>query len=59
MNFPRTYLAAKNCSAHPFLCHWQLDLMTGYPNKKLGPCCSVVGCSLGPGTNLLSEIKVH
>ncbi|XP_051988542.1 peroxynitrite isomerase THAP4-like [Xyrauchen texanus] len=25
---------------------------------KLGPCCSVVGCSLRPGTNLLSEIKV-
>ncbi|XP_073687189.1 uncharacterized protein [Garra rufa] len=25
---------------------------------KRGPCCSVVGCSLRPGTNLLSEIKV-
>ncbi|XP_056102492.1 uncharacterized protein LOC130081820 [Rhinichthys klamathensis goyatoka] len=24
---------------------------------KLGACCSVVGCSLRPGTNLLSEIK--
>ncbi len=25
---------------------------------KLGSCCSVVGCSLRPGTNLLLEIKV-
>ncbi|KAG1937144.1 uncharacterized protein LOC120461878 [Pimephales promelas] len=24
---------------------------------KLGPCCSVIGCSLRAGTNLLSEIK--
>ncbi|XDV39258.1 hypothetical protein PO909_008522, partial [Leuciscus waleckii] len=24
---------------------------------KLGPCCSVAGCSLRAGTNLLSEIK--
>ncbi|XP_049438610.1 peroxynitrite isomerase THAP4-like [Epinephelus fuscoguttatus] len=24
----------------------------------LGPCCSVVGCSLRPGTNLMSQIKV-
>ncbi|KAK7130666.1 hypothetical protein R3I94_015965 [Phoxinus phoxinus] len=24
---------------------------------KIGPCCSVIGCSLRPGTNLLSEIK--
>jgi len=26
---------------------------------KLGACCSVVGCSLRPGTNLLSEIKAY
>lgn len=25
----------------------------------LGPCCSVVGCALRPGTNLLLEIKVY
>lgn len=39
---------------------WQSAWFSDRISKlKRGPCCSVVGCSLGPGTNLFSEIEVH
>ncbi|KAG5280105.1 hypothetical protein AALO_G00085020 [Alosa alosa] len=40
-------------ATHGSVCSMKMSI------SKRGACCSVVGCSLRPGTNLLSQIKVY